>query len=512
MNQLRTALEAGGFICSAELVLNRDHSVPDAEAFVLDASRESRGVKVISLTDLPGGNPSLPPESFASFVIEHHLTPLTHLTGKDGNRSIIEGRLHACARIGADNILALTGDVPKSAFQGKAKPVFDLDSVLILGLIRALGEGLEYSIGKRHAKTSPFDYFAGAVVNPYKVREPDQMMQFHKLELKIAAGARFIITQLGFDLRKLCELRQYLLREGMAHVPVIASIYVPTAVTAGLMQAGDIPGCIIPDKLRRRLEGESKSERLERAALMLAAVRGLGFAGGHIGGFGLTHTNCLQVMDRAAEIGQDWKKSIDELNYETPGMFYLLPPATDGLSQADGAYQLMHRERHFSFKRWMSGAIHRFMIAPQSFGAHFLKERLQRERACDETPPRQIGLWHALLGLSSIYRKTALGCMNCGDCIQDHLNYVGCTMRWCHKNLRNGPCGGSRGDGSCEADPDLPCIWNSIYLGAIAAGDDPRRFARTLIPSRDWRLDQTNALTNCLTGSDNLGKRIVTVK
>ena len=121
MNYLRSALEAGEFLCSAELVLGRDHSMPEAEAFVCDAARESRGMKVISLTDLPGGNPSLPPEAFASFVIEHKLTPLAHLTGKDGNRSLMEGRLHACARIGVENILALTGDAPKSAYQGKSK-------------------------------------------------------------------------------------------------------------------------------------------------------------------------------------------------------------------------------------------------------------------------------------------------------------------------------------------------------------------------------------------------------
>lgn len=99
--------------------------------------------------------------------------------------------------------------------------------------------------------------------------------------------------------------------------------------------------------------------------------------------------------------------------------------------------------------------------------------------------------------------------MSCGDCIQDHLNYVGCTMRWCQKNLRNGPCGGARINGSCEADPALTCIWNRIYQNTVAAGEDPRRYARTLMPSRDWCLDQTNALTNRLIGLDNHGKRIV---
>ena len=118
------------------------------------------------------------------------------------------------------------------------------------------------------------------------------------------------------------------------------------------------------------------------------------------------------------------------------------------------------------------------------------------------------GLWYRLLGPSSLYRQATLGCKNCGDCLQDHLDYAGCSMRWCYKELRNGPCGGSRIDGTCEARPEQECIWNVIYRGALAMGDDPRKFAHKLIPPRDWALDGTNALANRFVGIDNLGKRL----
>ena len=112
-----------------------------------------------------------------------------------------------------------------------------------------------------------------------------------------------------------------------------------------------------------------------------------------------------------------------------------------------------------------------------------------------------------LLGVSSLYRKATLGCQSCGDCIQDHLSYAGCSMRWCYKELRNGPCGGSRTDGTCEAHPELPCLWNQVYQASLALGEDPARFAGTLIPPRDWSLDRTNALVNRFAGTDNLSKR-----
>ncbi len=55
--------------------------------------------------------------------------------------------------------------------------------------------------------------------------------------------------------------------------------------------------------------------------------------------------------------------------------------------------------------------------------------------------------------------------------------------------------------------PERACLWNLAYEAARAAGEDPRRFARTLIPPRDWKLDGTNALANRYADIDNLRRR-----
>lgn len=499
---LKSALQEGQFVCTAELALGRDHNVADAETFVREAAAIEDGIKIISVTDLPGGNPALPPEAFTSFVLDNRLEPLAHLSGKDGNRAFLEGRLHALARMGVTNILALTGDAPKEGFRGKAKPVYDLDSVLILWLLQSLRGGLEYNLGARKARTTPFDFLAGAVVNPYKVREPDQMMQFFKLELKIAAGARFIIPQLGFNLRKLYELKQYMVREGLGHIPVLANVYVPTAKIAQMMQSGDLAGCVISDELIRRVESEKKPQNLERAALMVAAVKDLGFAGAHVGGFGLTHKDFMAILERAAAIGTGWRGRMDELVFEYANQFYLLPEGEQGLSQAAGEYLLTSLKPNTTWTQWISSKVHDYMIKPGSLGEQLLAPRLKHG---DDSV--QHNFWYKLLEPATLYRKATLGCVGCGDCIQEHVNYAGCTMRWCYKELRNGPCGGSRVDGSCEVHPELPCIWNLIYHATLATGDNPRKFAHTLVPPRDWCLDKTNALANRLAGLDNSCKR-----
>jgi methylenetetrahydrofolate reductase (NADPH) len=507
-NHLRTALAAGRFVCTAELVLGRDHAMAEAETFVKESAGQSDGIKVISVTDLPGGNPALPPEGFVSYVVEHGLTPIAHLTGKDGNRAYLESRLHTLARMGVENILALTGDAQKEGFEGPPKPVYDFDSVLILWLLRAMKKGIQYNLGGRSVQSSPFDFYSGAVVSPFKVREPDQMMQLYKLQLKVSAGARFIITQVGFNLRKLYELKQYMAREGMGHVPVLANVYVPTAKIARMMQSGELAGCVVTDELIRRLEAEKKPQRLERAALMVAAVKDLGFAGAHLGGFGLTHKDFMTIIERAQALGGAWRGRMDELIFAYPHEFYLFPPGKDGLSDGGGSYQVTRLKRHAPWTQRFSKLVHDHLIAAGSVGARLFGSRLKPVGTLPTNSSWRRGFWYRLLEPSTLYRKATLGCVSCGDCLQDHLNYAGCSMRWCYKELRNGPCGGSRPDGTCEARPDLPCIWNLVYLGTLALGEDPKKFSYTLVPPRDWCLDGTNALANRLAGLDNLCKRL----
>src|SRR5208337_3936729 len=137
-----------------------------------------------------------------------------------------------------------------------------------------------------------------------------------------------------------------LTREGLGHVPVLANVYVPTAKIAQMMQAGEVAGCVIPDELIRRLEKEKKPQRLERAALMVAAAKALGFAGAHVGGFGLTHRDFMTIAERAAALGSDWRGKMDDLLFPYANEFCLLPQGEDGLSDSAGGYQLSRKKPH----------------------------------------------------------------------------------------------------------------------------------------------------------------------
>ena len=75
-------------------------------------------------------------------------------------------------------------------------------------------------------------------------------------------------------------------------------------------------------------------------------------------------------------------------------------------------------------------------------------------------------------------------CRTCGDCVLGETGGI-CPVTRCAKSLFNGPCGGTRKDGTCEVDPNVPCAWYEIQKRLKAQG---RLDLITKVrPAREWR-------------------------
>jgi methylenetetrahydrofolate reductase (NADPH) len=85
--------------------------------------------------------------------------------------------------------------------------------------------------------------------------EAEVMGQFYKLRKKIEAGADFVITQVGYDARKLQELRMWL-KSLQRHIPALASVYVLSYPVAKAC-TGTISRVVVTEKLLRRMAVES---------------------------------------------------------------------------------------------------------------------------------------------------------------------------------------------------------------------------------------------------------------
>ncbi|MBS3907341.1 MAG: methylenetetrahydrofolate reductase, partial [Syntrophaceae bacterium] len=216
-NRFRGALlERKEFVYTLEIVPGRGSrgKTQDDLLKIVEKAARARLVHAVSITDNPGGHPALSPNVIGLEVSRLGIDPIIHFTCKDKNRNQIESTLYSLDRIGISNLLLMTGDFPLYGFEGKAKPVFDLDSIQLIHLINEMNQGLEID-GKAPGggvQLPPTHFFKGCTISPFKKYESEVMAQYYKLYKKVKSGADFLITQVGFDARKFDELLRFMRR------------------------------------------------------------------------------------------------------------------------------------------------------------------------------------------------------------------------------------------------------------------------------------------------------------
>src|SRR2546425_1554134 len=269
-NPLRQALATGRFCYVVELVA----SALTREARLLEAASGLARIPAVgagSVTSYAGGAMGHDPLRVAAAARARGMTPNIHLTCVSQDRRGLAKILDDMHALSLENVFALTGDYPGA---GDQPPVFDLDSVQLVHLVDEVRRG-----GKAFHVT--------VAVSPFKYTEADCVYQYVKLEKKIAEGADAAVTQVGWDARKLEELKRYLDERGL-RTPLLGNVYVLGPKTAERMATGHPAGCWVSPELLAAVRAESHAPdggrlaRLERAARTVAVFRGPGYARAYI--------------------------------------------------------------------------------------------------------------------------------------------------------------------------------------------------------------------------------------
>src|SRR4051812_28720167 len=284
------------FLLGVELVSTRgtmaDEQAIETRSFATELVH-SEAIDWVSITDNAGGNPQLSPMALGKPILYAGKEVLIHLSCKDFNRMGLESAAWELASEGFHNILALSGDYPAAGYHGRGKPVFDIDSVGLLTMLDEMNRGLSRPKVRPNGQSQTLaatSFFAGAVATNFKKYENEVIPQLLKLEKKVQCGAKFIIAQIGFDSRKSHEMLCYMQRRNMAHIPLIGNVFLLTAAVARFFRTKSIPGVVISDSVfaecEKHASDSDKGKRWfqELAAKQLAIFRGLGFAGGYLGG------------------------------------------------------------------------------------------------------------------------------------------------------------------------------------------------------------------------------------
>ncbi|MDR1422641.1 MAG: methylenetetrahydrofolate reductase C-terminal domain-containing protein [Coriobacteriales bacterium] len=499
-NKLRDALQAGEFVVSVEIIPGRGANEPGQHKEFEEAQAiwATERVHAVSITDNPSGNPALLADAFGIDFYEAGITPLVHTTCKDRSRNQFQAQFYSLQRAGVENLLVMSGDYQATGWMGRGRPVFDLDPIQVLQMIGEMNEGLVYQARGGEHREEPASFFAGSVVNPFKYTEGETITQYLKVEKKIFAGAQFIISQLGYDSRKTAELVTYLSQRGYK-TPLIANIFLLTPGAARMMRANAIPGCYISDELMATLEKEAKAEdkgraaRYVRAAKMIAIARGQGYAGVHIGGFGITVDAFNHILDMAKDLQERWEDWADEISYSKTGGFFLYD--REG---AEAPRTELVRTRKLMSGYGLSRFFHRLVLSRDKGFYGVLKTVMDR-RERKKGPNRHHGLEH--LGKTVLY-----GCMDCGDCGLEAAIYT-CPMTQCPKCQRNGPCGGSV-DGWCEVYPDERyCIHFKAYH-RLKKYNELHKLDSFITPPNNWEFYETSGWSNYTHERDNAAHRM----
>ena len=482
------------FVVTLELVPGREATglaVDTVMGIARDAFADGR-VSAVSITDNPGGNPSLSPDAIGYRIFSIGMDVIVHFTCRDMNRVGMESRALQLAMMGMKNILALTGDYAGKGFGGQGAPVFDLDSVNLQIMLQMIGKRI-------NAAGDPDAFFTGCAVSPFKKTEGECVAQYAKLSRKVAAGAQFVITQLGFDARKFQELIG-IQRHMNLGVPTLGSVYVLTPGAATVMNQGRVPGAVVTDRLREMVNREWKNKpagraaAIERAAGLGAVLKGLGYRGMHIGGIHRDFDVAGRILDRMADIGDDWESFLAAFDDPQPGGYYVFPekPPVSTTRPRFGRHprrlpfvdQLL-----YPFMKWShnllfdfnSPLVPLFRIASRAMAGNFAG-RLFMHLA--EHP----------------IKRMFLGCQQCGDCAIQHVAYL-CPESGCPKHTRNGACGGSR-HGMCEVHPDRPCVWFRAHT-RLASRGNVSEMCQGCVPPRMWELNRTSSWLNFYLGRDH---------
>jgi 5,10-methylenetetrahydrofolate reductase len=240
---LEEKIQAGKFLVTSEICPPKGI---DTKMILEDAELIRGRVDAINVTDLQSSVMRLGSLAVCVLLKQRGLEPIFQLTCRDRNRLGLQSDILSAASLNIENLLILTGDYPTLGDHPQAKPVFDLDSVQLLGVVKKLQDGLDM-VGNRLEGSAP-RFCVGAVVNPgADPLEPAII----KMEKKIEAGAQFFQTQAVYDIN---IFENFLSRIKHLKTTILAGIVLLKSAGMARYMNKNVAGVNVPDILIHQMQ------------------------------------------------------------------------------------------------------------------------------------------------------------------------------------------------------------------------------------------------------------------
>jgi len=253
MSKLSDAIESGRFVVTSEIGPPKGINT---QAMWDEAERLRDKVVAVNVTDNQSSVMRIGSPAVCKGLLERGLEPVLQVTCRDRNRLALQSDLLGAAMLGIENVLALTGDHTLLGDHPEAKPVFDLDSVSLLGAMSMLEEGTDLA---GNALDGAPKFFKGAVAAPCA---DNVELQIIKLEKKVEAGAQFIQTQAVYDP---AAFERFMERITHIKVPVLVGILMLKSPKQAEYMNKNVAGVHVPEALIKEIADTDEKDRRKKS-------------------------------------------------------------------------------------------------------------------------------------------------------------------------------------------------------------------------------------------------------
>jgi homocysteine S-methyltransferase len=240
---LQRKLGAGEFMVTVELDPPRGHNI---EKLVQGAKLlKERGVEIVDINDGSLGRVRM--SVLPTAMLVHEATGLDinmHFTCRDRNLMGIQADLLGAHAVNIRNILAMTGDPPRTGDYVNATAVFDVDAIGLIRILAGMNRGLDAtgaSIGE------PTSFCVGVALDPGAAEPAREMERFLA---KVEAGARWVQTQPLYDL----EVLERFFARGRSPIPLLVGLMPLHSSRHAEFLHNEVPGITVPDGVRARMK------------------------------------------------------------------------------------------------------------------------------------------------------------------------------------------------------------------------------------------------------------------
>jgi len=264
---LKEKIESGRFVVTAELGPPQSSN---GNVIRKKAVHFRNVVDGVNITDNQTAIVRLSSIASAKILLDEGLEPIIQVTCRDRNRIALQSDLLGASALGIKNVLCLTGDYVTFGNHPEAKPVFDLDSIQLIYMVRKLTKG--FFLSGEKMKTAP-DFFIGGAANPFA---PPLEFRVLRLAKKIRAGAQFIQTQPVFDLDRFNEWMRGVRNYGLhKKVAILAGVMPVKSAKALQYMIKEVPGMRVHQAYVKRMEkaDDPKEEGIKIAVEIIQELK-----------------------------------------------------------------------------------------------------------------------------------------------------------------------------------------------------------------------------------------------